>query len=120
MKRLGTVLAAVFLTVCLAQTALTNDTILKMAKAGLGEEILLSTIKAQPGNYTTTPDDLIALKSAGITDKVIAAMIEKTASGGAAPTPARPSGNPLAAITKASPGPVNEVGVYYLKNDAWA
>jgi len=57
---------AVLVTVCLAQTALTNDAILKMAKAGLGEDILISTIKAQPGRYTTTPDDLIALKGAGV------------------------------------------------------
>ena len=114
MRRPGTIAAslALFLTVCLAQTVLTNDAILKMAKAGLGEEILLSTIKAQPGSYTTTPDDLIALKGAGVSDKVIAAMVEKAASGAA--------GNPLAAAPKAAPGPVNEVGVYYMKNDAWA
>ena len=84
MRRLGTKLAAValFLAVCLAQTALTNDDILKMAKAGLSEEVLLSAIKAQPGRYATTPDDLIALKGAGVSDKVIAAMMEQAASGG--------------------------------------
>ena len=56
MRRQGAILTAValLLTVCLAQTALTNDAILKMAKAGLGEDILISTIKAQPGSYTTT------------------------------------------------------------------
>lgn len=111
---------SVFLTVCLAQTVLTNDAILKMAKAGLGEEVLLSTIKAQPGRYVTTPDDLIALKRAGASDKVIAAMIEKAASAASSPMPAGAMGNPLAAVPKAAPGPVNEVGVYYMKNDAWA
>src|SRR5258708_5774055 len=113
---------AMFLTVCLAQTALTNDAVIKMAKAGLGEEILLSTIKVQPGRYTTAPDDLIALKGAGVTDKVIAAMIEKSAGGGGVPMPAGATGNPLAAPPKPAmaPGPVNEVGVYYLKSDAWA
>lgn len=60
---------ALVLTVCLAQSVLTNDAILKMARAGLGEEILVSTIKAQPGRYTTTPDDLIALKGAGGTER---------------------------------------------------
>jgi hypothetical protein len=121
MKRPGTIATAVALclAVCLAQTALTNDAILKMAKAGLGEEILLSTIKAQPGRYTTTPDDLVALKGAGVSDKVIAAMIEKASSGAGAPVPAVVAVNPLAAAPKAAPGPVNEVGVYYMKNDAW-
>jgi hypothetical protein len=122
MRRPGTIAAGLtlFLTLCLAQTVLTNDAILKMAKAGLGEDILVSTIKAQPGSYTTTPDDLIALKGAGVSDKVLAAMIEKAAAGGGAPMPAGAAGNPLAAAPKAAPGPVNEVGVYYLKNDAWA
>jgi hypothetical protein len=118
MKRPQTLAAALalFLTVCLAQTALTNDAILKMAKAGLGEDILLSTVKTQPGHYSTTPNDLIALKGAGVTDKVIGAMIEKASSGASAPTPAVAAANPVAAAPKA----VNEVGVYYLKNDAWA
>ena len=34
--------------VVLAQTALTNDAVTKMLKAGLGEDIVLSTIKSQP------------------------------------------------------------------------
>ena len=103
---------------CLSQTVLTNETILKMAKAGLGEDILLSTVKGQPGRYTTTPDDLIALKGAGVTDKVIAAMMEKGAGAGA-PAAAAASGNSPAGAAKAA-GSVNEVGVYYLKDGGWA
>ena len=104
-----------FVAICAAQTAtLTNDAIVKMAKAGLGEDILLSTVKGQPGRYTTGPDDLIALKSAGVTDKVIAAMMEKANAGGAPAAPA-----PGAAPAASRPGPVNEVGVYYLKGEAW-
>src|SRR5262245_16430714 len=114
MKRTYTLAATLFLFLmaCLGQTALTNDSILKMAKAGLGEDILISTIKSQPGRFTTAPDDLIALKGAGVSDKVIAAMMEKTASSASAPAPA--------AAPKAAAGPVNEVGVYYLKSDTWA
>lgn len=98
----------------LAQTALTNDAVIKMAKAGLGEDIIVSTIKAQAGQFTTGADDLIALKSAGIGDKIIAAMVEKMAAGGnpgLAPKPASPA-------TSVAPV-VNEVGVYYKKADAW-
>ena len=68
---------------CLGQAVLTNDAILKMTKAGLSEEIILGSIKAQPGQFSTAPDDLIALKSAGVSDKVIAGLLEKSA--GAAP-----------------------------------
>ena len=105
--------------VSLAQATLTNDSIVKMAKAGLGEEILLSTVNAQPGNYSTATDDLIALKKAGISDKVIAAMIAKS-SAPSATAPAATSA-PAAPAASATPGAglVNEVGVYYLKGDAW-
>jgi hypothetical protein len=51
-----------------------NDTILRMAKAGLDDTIILQTINLQPGHYDTTPDDLIALKAAGVSQQVIAAM----------------------------------------------
>jgi hypothetical protein len=110
-------LTAVF---CLAQTVLTNDSIVKMAKAGLGEDILISTIKTQPGRYTTGPDDLIALKVANVSDKVIAAMMEKASASAGAPAVAAPSGTPSVAPVKAAPAAVNEVGVYYLKDGAWA
>ena len=44
-------------------------------------------------------------------------MIEK---GAGAPMAAGAAANPVAAAPKAAAGPVNEVGVYYLKNDAWS
>ena len=51
-----------------------NDTIIRMAKAGLDDNILIQTIQLQPGHYDTTPDDLISLKNAGVSQNVIAAM----------------------------------------------
>lgn len=102
----GAALLAVF---ALAQSAMNNDSVIKMAKAGLSDDVIVGSINGQPGQYKTSADDLIALKSAGVSDKVIAAMISKASGGGAtAPTAA------------AAAGPVNEVGVYYKKGDAWA
>jgi hypothetical protein len=66
-----------------AQETLTNDAILRMLKAGLSEDVVVATINAQPGKYSTTPNDLIALKVARVPDKVISAMVGK----GVAPTP---------------------------------
>jgi hypothetical protein len=114
-RRLSLTLAGLLLAIGLAQTGLTNDAIIKMAKAGLGEEVILSTMNAQPGMYTTSTDDLIALKRAGVSDKVITAIVSKMAGGGGAA--AAPPRAP-AAMTSA-PGPVNEVGVYYKKGDSW-
>src|SRR3569832_407920 len=108
-KRLAILLICV--AVCIGQTVLTNETILKMAKAGLGDDVIIGSVKAQQGNYSTAPDDLIALKGAGVSDKVIAAMLERMAA------PAAPAA--AAATGPAAAGPVNEVGAYYKKTGTW-
>jgi len=104
-----------------AQTSLNNDSIAKMVKAGLGDDIVVSTINSQPGNFATGANDLIALKGGGVSDKIIAAMMTKMSS------PASPAAAP-AVVTAAAPaasgaaaslGPVNEVGVYFLKGETW-
>ncbi len=60
-----------------AQVALDNNDIVKMAKAGLGEAVILSVIERQAGTYDVSPDRLVALKDAGVTDREIAAMTAK-------------------------------------------
>jgi hypothetical protein len=106
------VLSFVGVALILAQTALTNDSIIKMVKAGLGDDVVISTVKVQPANYSTDPDGLIALKGAGVSDKVIAAMVDRMAA-----PPAAVAAPPAAS---SGTGPVNEVGVYFRKSDAWA
>lgn len=100
-----------FSTLCMAQQVLNNDTITKMHSAGLGDDIIISTINGQPGTYLVNADDLVVLKKAGISDKVIGAMITKnsgssqSASGNAnAGTPLTPNQampNPTATQTPA-------------------
>src|SRR5215471_6546743 len=108
------------LAIASGQTLLNNEAVIKMVKAGLSEDIVVSTIKSQPGAFTTTPDDLIALKTAGATDKIIAAMIEKNSVGGAATAASTtPPAQKVAAAAAAGAAPVNEVGVYFKKGDAW-
>jgi hypothetical protein len=107
---------------CLAQGMLNNDSVIKMWKGGVGEEVILTTIKASPASFTTSPDDLLALKRAGVTDKIVEAMIAKRAAGAgrsggknAANAPATPA----AAAPSAAPPLVHEIGVYVLKDNAW-
>lgn len=57
------------------QPTLTNDAIVRMTKAGLDETLVLQTVRSQPGVYQTGPDDLIALKEAGVAPEVISAMM---------------------------------------------
>jgi hypothetical protein len=111
--RIHMLLLVLFAATALAQSVLNNDSITKMAKAGLGDDVIVSMIKGQPGTYTVDPDAVIQLKSAGLSEKVIAAMIEKNSASSA------PSPTLAAAPAKASPL-VDEVGVYYKnKDDKW-
>ena len=73
-------IAAFFLLCCLAvaaQQALNNDAIVKMVKAGLSDDLIVTTINSSPGAYDTSADGIIALKAAGVSDKVVAAVTTK-------------------------------------------
>ncbi len=76
MKRVTLALACalLFASPAAAET-LTNDTIIQLVKAGIGNDAVIAKIKATPGNYALSTDDLIALKNAGVSGDVIAAMI---------------------------------------------
>ncbi|RDE06195.1 hypothetical protein [Sphingomonas aracearum] len=59
-----------------AQEVLTNDTILTLAKAGLGDQTVVAKIKTSPNSFNVGADKLIDLKRQGLSEAVIAAMIE--------------------------------------------
>jgi hypothetical protein len=82
--------------------AMDNESVMKMSKAGLGDELIIETINTQPGKYVTDADSLVALKGAGVSDGVITAMINK--------------GRRLLTNVPEKPielPEVNEIGVYY-------
>ncbi|HTU50971.1 MAG TPA: hypothetical protein VMF56_10270 [Acidobacteriaceae bacterium] len=64
----------------------TNDSVIKMVKAGMSDSIVISSINSQPAHFSLSANDLIALKQAGVSDAVMAAMIAKNAPA-APPTP---------------------------------
>ncbi len=111
--RINMLLVVLIAGTAFAQSALNNESITKMAKAGLGDDVIVPMIKGQPGSYAIDPDTVIQLKSAGISEKVIGAMVEKNASNSA------PTTTPTVVPAKAAPL-VDEVGVYYKnKDDKW-
>jgi hypothetical protein len=91
-----------FCRIMFAQTKLNNEDVIKMTKAGLSDDIIVSTIYASAGDYTTTADALIALKQAGVTDKTIAAVVSAAANMAAAPAP-NPQGASVAPLPVAAP-----------------
>jgi hypothetical protein len=56
---------------------LTDDSVIKLIKAGFAEDLIVKTINSSGANYDTSVDGLIALKNAGATDKVVAAIISR-------------------------------------------
>ncbi len=81
---------------------LTNDSIVRMVKAGLGDDLILQTITTQPGSYTIDADALVGLKEVGVSDRIITGMVTKSRR--------RMIEEHEAAVVVPE---VNEIGVYY-------
>jgi hypothetical protein len=88
-----------------APAKMSNDSVVKMVKAGLSDELIVQTIGSQPGQYSTDADSLVALKQAGVSEIVIRAMINKGR--------VRLTGTE----TPVTLSDVNEIGVYYKDKD---
>jgi hypothetical protein len=75
----GVILGALALclgTAAAAQDVLTNDMVVALVGAGLGEQTIVAKIKASANSFDVSGDKLIALKRQGLSDAVIAAMID--------------------------------------------
>lgn len=57
-----------------ADEFLTNKSIIRMARAGLGQDVIIRKIKDSKTNFDLSTDGLINLKVGGVRDKVIEAM----------------------------------------------
>ena len=123
--------ALVFLTFCpllLAQQTLNNDAVIKLVKAGLSDDLIVSTVSSQIGNYDTSADGLIALKAAGVSDKVVTAIVAKTAANAQPAPPPVPPLPPMPGVAPATtnqppdnpddPGAPHEAGIYIYNDSA--
>ncbi len=69
---------------------LTNDTIITMVKAGIGEELIISKIKNSQSQFDLSTNGILKLKKEGVGDPIIKAMMEAPpASSAAAGTPGK-------------------------------
>lgn len=83
---------------------LTNETVVTMVKAGLGEELILSKLKASQTQFDVSTDSILKLKREGVSDKIIQTMIE-TAGKQASPAPAPPAAPAPAPVAPAPATP---------------
>lgn len=110
------ILAIAFLAICpllVAQQSLNNDAVIKLVKAGLSDDLIVSTVNAQPGAFDTSTDGIIALKTAGASDRVVAAIVGKAAT----PAPATMASIPAPAPAMDdpdNPAAAHDPGVYLM------
>jgi len=98
-----------------SQDALSNESILRMVRAQMADNIIVRLIASEPGRYITTSEALIALRREGVSNQVIAALLNRTSSvSPGSPDPgsvgteisgAAASSMSSAAQREASPGP---------------
>jgi hypothetical protein len=99
-----------------AQEPLTNDSVKKLVRSGISEDLVVQTINTQPGNYSLGADDIVALKKAGVSDRIIGAMLSRSSAPAAAASaaPAATADAPASAS-----GYPTEIGVYVKQQDQW-
>jgi len=73
--RRAVVLAVLFSGFVTAAEALTVRDVIDLTRAGLGEDVLLALIEVDHGVYAIDPATLKTLKDAGVSDKVIVALV---------------------------------------------
>jgi hypothetical protein len=77
-------------------SAMTNRDVIDMVAAGLSDQLIVASIRRTARHaFDLSPQGLIALKKAAVSEAVIAVMLDPSAPpASAAPEPARPSGPP--------------------------
>jgi len=74
-----------------SSSSFTNEDILKLAKAGFGEEVIFEAIRTNECHFDTSASALLALKNEGISEKIILAMLAAMRVPAGTPAPKRES-----------------------------
>jgi len=132
-------------TVSARPQGLTVDSIASMVQAGLSEDLVVARIRKEGKAFDLSPEEMIKLKKAGVSDAILHVMLDPKAEikpAGAPPPAAEPPpppvGAPLGTAAKQAPEPASptaggaepgaliggvapftEVGVYYKKAGQW-
>jgi len=85
--------------VAYGQALLDDATIGKLVKAGVAEQTIVAMIDQQPGNYALSSEDTIALRKAGVSENILAAMMARNGTGNS--SPATPAAAPPAGTNQA-------------------
>ncbi|HXO20951.1 MAG TPA: hypothetical protein VOA87_13635 [Thermoanaerobaculia bacterium] len=86
----------------LAEEVLTNQDVIRMVAAGLGEAVVVAKVREAPQvQFLLAVDDLLALRKAGVSEPVVQAMLDraKPQSAPQGPAPAMPEGLGMDLVT---------------------
>ena len=112
-------LSAVALSSLFAQEALTNEGVVKLVKAGLSEDLVITAIGQQSSSFLLGANELVMLKEAGISERIIRAMMDKGKNPSVpAPADAKP-GEAKPGPAADSPAALAAPGVWYKKGSAY-
>jgi len=96
--------------------SLTKEQVIKMSKAGLADDVIITRIKAEPVPMKLSTDDLITLKSSGVSDNVIRAMMAPASSASAPGAAAAPAADAVG-TSPDDPNSPHDPGVYLYSTD---
>ena len=91
---------------------LTNDDVVQMVKGGFDESTTIAAIEAADTNFDTSVQALLALKAAGVSEKVISTMLAATKKKAEVPKPAATPAPTAAPAAAANPDVPEDIGVY--------
>jgi hypothetical protein len=98
---------------------MTVQDVIKLSKAGLGDDLIIQQLEKKNQRFDLSTDQLLQLKTAAVSDRVIQVMIDPTLK----PIPAAvaPAVVPAPTPAKAAAAPeTQEIGVYAKVKGAWS
>ena len=102
----------------IGQETLNNEGIINLVKSGMSEDLIMNVIGKQPATFAVGASDLVSLKNAGVSERIINAMVNK-ASGAAVGGLSSPSTGSAAGPSMGGRATVSEPGIYYKKNNEY-
>jgi hypothetical protein len=99
------IMPVLFLAPAWGEEVLTNDTIIQMVRGGLPESVVVAKIRSTQTRFDLRAEALLALKKAGVPDKVMEAMVAPVAQTTSRPSipPSSPPSSPAAPAQPAAP-----------------
>src|SRR5579864_9338006 len=75
---------------------LTNDDVIQMVKGDMRDEMIIKAIQTEKAAFDTSGQGLVALKNAGVSDKVVTAILDRQSQVTTSPQqPAQPPNTPV-------------------------